>query len=331
MDYRSLGRSGLKVSPLCLGAMMFGGRTEEREAQAIVADAHERGVNVIDTADVYNSGRSEEIVGRAIAARRGDWVLATKLANPMGEGPNRRGLSRGWIMQAVQDSLRRLGTDRIDILYLHKEDLSTPLEETARAIGDLMRSGAIRYFGVSNFRAFRLAALCAICDDLGIDRPVVCQLYYHALNRSAEVELLPACRHFGLGVVAYSPLARGVLTGKYPPGAQAPDESRAAGGDKRILETEFHPANLEAAAQLLAHAEGRGADLAAFAGAWLLANPIVTGLIAGPRTLEQWQGYMKSLDVAIGPTDEAAVDRLVPRGATAIPHYTDPAYPIEGR
>jgi len=331
MDYRSLGRSGLKVSPLCLGAMMFGGRTEEAEAHAIIADAQERGVNFIDTADAYNAGRSEEVVGRAIRDRRDRWVLATKLANQMGEGPNRAGLSRGWIMQAVRDSLRRLGTDRIDILYLHKEDPATPLEETARAIADLMRSGAIRYFGVSNFRAFRLAALCAICDDLGIDRPIVCQLYYHALNRSAEVELLPACRHFGLGVVAYSPLARGVLTGKYPPGAEAPAGSRAAGGDKRILETEFHPANLAAAARLLAHAEGRGVDLSAFAGAWLLANPIVTGLIAGPRTLAQWQAYLKSLDVTIDTEDEAAVDRLVPRGATAIPHYTDPAYPIEGR
>jgi aryl-alcohol dehydrogenase-like predicted oxidoreductase len=330
MTYRRLGRSGLTVSRLVLGAMMFGGRTEEAEARRIIDDAFDTGVNFIDTADVYNEGRSEEIVGRAVRERRHDWIVATKLANPMGDGPHRRGLSRRWIIEEAHQSLRRLGLDHIDILYLHREDLGTPLVETIRAVADLQRSGAIRYFGVSNFRAWRVAATCAICDDLGIDRPVVCQLYYHALNRTAEVELLPACQYFGVGTVAYSPLARGVLTGKYGDGP-APEGSRASSGDKRILETEFHPANLAAAQDLKRHADARQVSLGALAAAWVLANPLVTGFVAGPRTMEQWRSYMDALQVSTTAEDERAVDAVAPAGTTAIPRYTDPAYPIEGR
>jgi aryl-alcohol dehydrogenase-like predicted oxidoreductase len=248
----------------------------------------------------------------------------------MGEGPHRRGLSRRWIMEEAHQSLKRLGTDYVDILYLHKEDRETPLAETVRAMADLQRSGAIRYFGVSNHRSWRVAAICALCDEMGIDRPVVSQLYYHALNRSAEVELLPACGHFGLGAVAYSPLARGVLTGKYSGGA-APEGSRASTGDKRIHETEFHPANFAAAEELKRHADARGVSLGALAAAWILANPLVTGLIAGPRTMEQWRSYLDALDVTITPEDEKAVAAVAPPGTTAIPRYTDPAYPIEGR
>ncbi len=330
MTYRRLGRSGLTVSRLVLGAMMFGGRTEEADARRIIDDAFASGVNFIDTADAYNEGRSEEIVGRAIRDRRYDWVLATKLANPMGEGPHWRGLSRRWIVEGTHQSLKRLGTDYIDILYLHKEDLETPLAETVRAVADLQRAGAIRYFGVSNHRSWRVAAICALCDEIGIDRPVVCQLYYHALNRTAEVELLPACHTFGIGTVAYSPLARGVLTGKYREG-EAPEGSRASTGDRRILETEFHPANLAAAQELQRHADARRVSLGALAGAWVLANPLMTGLVAGPRTMEQWRSYLEALNVTISEEDERAVDAVAPPGTTAIPRYTDPAYPIEGR
>src|ERR1041384_1328241 len=226
MDYRNLGASGLKVSPLCLGTMMFGGATDEATAARIVAKAKHQGVNFIDSADAYNGGKAEEIAGRAIGNQRHDWVLATKLANQMGEGANRGGLSRKWVMQAAEDSLRRLGTDYIDIYYLHKEDHATPLAETVRAIGDLLRQGKIRYFGISNYRAWRLAEICNLCDRMGIDRPIVNQPYYHALYRVMEVEVLPACAHYGLGVVSYSPLARGVLTGKYQPGAEAPKDTQ---------------------------------------------------------------------------------------------------------
>src|SRR5829696_2662496 len=217
MDYRNLGRSGLKVSPICLGTMMFGGPTDEATAERIVGSACEAGVNFIDTADVYNEGRSEEIVGRLIRAERGHWILATKVANPMGPGPNDRGLSRRWIMQAAEASLRRLGTDVIDIYYLHKEDHATPLAETVQALGDLVRQGKIRYFGVSNYRSWRVAEIWRLCDEAGIGRPVASQPHYNALNRMAEAEHLPACAYYGLGVAPYSPLARGVLTGKYTP------------------------------------------------------------------------------------------------------------------
>src|SRR6202165_2250651 len=158
MQYRNLGRSGLKISPICLGTMMFGGPTDEATSARIVAKAREAGINFIDTADAYSGGNSEAVVGRAISNSRHDWVLATKLANPMGEDPNRGGLSRRWVLQAPDESLKRLGTDHIDIYYLHKEDHSTPLEETVRAIGELMRQGKIRYFGGSNYPAWRGAA-----------------------------------------------------------------------------------------------------------------------------------------------------------------------------
>jgi aryl-alcohol dehydrogenase-like predicted oxidoreductase len=327
---RRLGRSGLVVSRLALGAMTFGGRTDEAEANRIVADARERGVNFIDTADAYNKGASEEIVGRAIAANRFDWVLATKLANPMG-GPLERGLSRRWIIEATERSLKRLGVETIDIQYLHKEDPGTPLEETVRAMAALMRAGKIRYFGVSNHRAWRVARICALCDEIGIDRPVICQLYYHALYRVAEVELLPACDALGVGTIAYSPLARGVLTGKYATDAPPPPDSRAGSGDKRIAQTEFHPANLAAAARLNEHCQARGIELSALATAWVLANPMMNALVAGPRTFEQWQKYLAGLEVQIGPEDEAAVSALAPPGTTAVPQYMDPAYPVEGR
>ncbi|MDT8261686.1 aldo/keto reductase, partial [Roseomonas sp. DSM 102946] len=182
MEYRRLGRSGLKVSPLCLGTMMFGGPAEEDVAGRIVARAREAGINFIDTADVYNAGRSEEITGRLIHGERDWWVLATKLANPTGQGPNDRGLSRRHCILAAEASLRRLGVEAIDILYLHKEDHETPLEETVRAMADLVRAGKIRHFGVSNFRSWRLAEICRLCDAAGIDRPVVSQPLYNALN-----------------------------------------------------------------------------------------------------------------------------------------------------
>lgn len=326
-----LGRSGLSVSRLGLGTMMFGGRTSFDEADRILSDASDIGVNFIDTADSYNSGASEEVVGRLLAGKRFDWIVATKLGNAMGNGSHYRGLSRRWIMEETERSLKRLGVEVIDILYLHKEDNDTPLEETIRAIADLVRSGKIRYFGVSNHRAWRVARICALCDEIGLDRPVVCQLYYHALNRTAEMELLPACNALGVGAVAYSPLARGVLTGKYQQGRDAPPDSRVGSGDKRIAETEYHPANLEAAAALKKYCDMAGHNLAAFAGAWVLANPLLHGIVAGPRTLEQWRGYADAFSIQIGRQDERAVEQIIPAGTCAIPHYVDPAYPPEGR
>lgn len=331
MQYRSLGRSGLKVSPICLGTMMFGGATDEPTSARIIGSAREAGINFIDTADVYNDGRSEEVTGRAIAADRDAWVLATKVANPTGSGPNDRGLSRVHVMRAAEASLRRLGTEAIDIYYLHKEDHGTPLEETVRAMGDLVRQGKIRHFGVSNHRAWRVAEICRICDALGIDRPVVSQPYYNALNRMPETEHLPACAHFGLGVVPYSPLARGVLTAKYDPDSAPPADTRAGRQDTRMMQTEWRPESLRIARTLKAHAEARGITAGQFASAWVLNNRLITAVIAGPRTEEQWQDYLGALAYRFTPEDEALVDGLVAVGHPSTPGYNDPAYPIEGR
>ena len=331
MEYRNLGRSGLKVSPICLGTMMFGGQTDEALSARIINKAHESGVNFIDTADMYNEGRSEEVTGRAIAANRTHWVLATKVANPTGLGPNDRGLSRKHIMEAAEASLRRLGTDWIDIYYLHKEDHTTPLAETVRAMGDLVRQGKIRYFGVSNHRAWRVAEICRLCDELGIDRPVVSQPYYNAMNRMPEVEHLPACHHYGLGVVPYSPLARGVLTGKYNPDAPPPETSRAGRQDTRMMQTEWRPESLQIAQEIKRHAEARGITAGQFAVAWVLNNRFVTAIIGGPRTEEQWDDYVGALDYRFTSENEAFVDGLVVTGHPSTPGYNDPAYPIEGR
>jgi aryl-alcohol dehydrogenase (NADP+) len=331
MDYRKLGASGVKVSPLCLGTMMFGNPTDEATSRRIVDKARDAGINFIDTADAYNDGKSEEIVGRSMKGKRGDWVLATKVANAMGKDPNRAGLSRKWLVSACDESLARLGTDYIDVYYLHKEDHATPLAETVRAVGDLVKAGKVRYFGVSNFRSWRVAEICNLCDDLGIDRPVVSQPYYNAMNRMPEVEHLPACGYYGLGVVPYSPLARGVLTGKYDPDAPPPSDTRAGRNDKRIQQTEWRRESLVIAQTLKKHAEKRGITAGQFAVNWVLNNKLITGVVAGPRTEVQWDEYAKGLDYRFTAEDEALVDSLVVAGHPSTPGYNDPQYPLEGR
>jgi aryl-alcohol dehydrogenase-like predicted oxidoreductase len=331
MQYRRLGRFGLKVSPLCLGTMMFGGETDEQVAQKIVRHAFEAGINFIDSADAYNEGRSEEVTGRAIAGERERWVVATKLGNQVGQGPNGGGLSRKWVMTAVEGSLRRLGTDYIDIYYLHKEDHSTPLEETVHALVDLVRAGKIRYFGVSNFRAWRVAELHRLAREAGFDGPLVSQPYYNAMNRMPEVEHLPACAYFGMGVVPYSPLARGVLTAKYDPTSAPPADTRAGREDRRMMQTEWRRESLKLAQEIKRHAEARGISASQFAVAWVLNNALVTGTIAGPRTFEQWEHYLGALEYKFTAEDEALVDRLVAPGHPSTPGYSDPAYPLQGR
>ncbi|QOZ23166.1 aldo/keto reductase [Bradyrhizobium sp. CCBAU 51753] len=331
MQYRQLGRSGLKISPICIGSMMFGGPTDEATSGRIIAKAREAGINFIDSADAYNGGKSEEVVGRAISNQRANWVLATKLANPIGDDPNHGGLSRRWVFQACDASLQRLGTDVIDIYYLHKEDHTTPLDETVRAIGDLIRSGKVRYFGVSNYRAWRVAEICNICDRLGIDRPIASQPYYNAMNRMPEVEHFPACNFYGLGIVPYSPLARGVLTGKYAPDAAPPADTRAGRNDKRMMQTEWRPESLQLAQEIKRHAEARGITAGQFAVSWVLNSSFVSAVIAGPRTEAQWDDYISALDYRFTAEDEALIDRLVVTGHPSTPGFNDPAYPIEGR
>ena len=331
MKTRKLGRSGLLVTPICLGTMMFGARTDEAASKRIVARAREAGINFIDTADVYSKGVSEEITGRAIAEDRERWVLATKAGNAMGGDPHQTGLSRKWLLRAIDESLDRLGTDYVDIYYLHKPDETTPLEETLSAVGDILASGKARYFGISNFRGWQHAEVVRLCDDLGIDRPVASQPYYNAMNRMPEVEVLPACGHYGIGVVPYSPLARGVLTGKYKPGEAAPAGTRAGRQDRRMMESEFRTESLGHAQAIKARAEARGMTAGQFALNWVLANPLIGSVLAGPRTLEQWDEYLGALDHEMLPEDEDFVDGLVVPGHPSTPGYSDPQYPITGR
>jgi aryl-alcohol dehydrogenase-like predicted oxidoreductase len=331
MHYRYLGRSALRVSPLCIGTMMFGGATDEATARRIIDKARHQGVNFIDTADAYNGGKSEEVVGRAIRDHRHHWVLATKFGQPMGGGPNEGGQSRKWIFQDVEASLRKLGTEYIDLLYFHKADVHAPFEEGLRAIEDLMAQGKLRYYGVSNFKGWRIAEICRAADAIGMDRPVASQPLYNMVDRLSEVEQLPAAGHYGLGVVPYSPLARGVLTGKYAKGAPPPEGSRVARGDTRIKQTEWRVESVDIAQAVATYAASKGMSTITFALAWVLRNRFVNAAIAGPRTEEQWDGYLPALDAQLGPEDEAFVDSLVPPGHASTPGYTDPAYPIEGR
>ncbi len=331
MDYRYLGRSALQVSPLCLGAMMFGGATDEATASRIIGKARDQGVNFIDTADGYNGGKSEEAVGQAIRGHRHHWVLATKFGHRLSDAPNHGGQSRKWIFQDVEDSLRKLGTDYIDLLYFHKADVNAPFEEPLRAVQDLMAQGKVRYYGVSNFKGWRIAEICRAADAIGMDRPVASQPLYNMVDRLSEVEQLPAAGHYGVGVVPYSPLARGILSGKYTRGAEPPEGSRAARKDVRILQTEWRAESLDIAQAVAERAADKGVSTVAFASAWVIRNRFVSSAICGPRTEAQWDSYLPALDVMLTAEDEAFIDALVPPGHASTPGYTDPIYPIEGR
>ena len=331
MQYRNLGASNLRVSALCLGTMMFGDQTDAAEAAAIVADARELGVNFVDTADVYVKGESERILGRILKPQRNDWIVATKLGNKMSERPNEGHYSRAWMLREVEQSLGRLDMDHVDILYLHRDMPGMHVEEALRAIDTLIRDGKIRYWGVSNFLGWRIAEVVRVARELGMPAPAVSQPHYNLLNRTPEVEILPACLHYGVGVVPYSPIARGVLTGKYLPG-QAPDQgSRAARGDTRMHQTEFRQESLEIAQKLQAHVQGRGVTLAQFATAWVLAHRAVSSVIAGPKSLAQWQAYAPAVGYEFTQEDEALVASLVPAGHPSTPGFTDPAYPLPPR
>ena len=325
MQYRRLGRSNLRVSTLCLGTMMFSDQTPLDEARNMVASAREHGINFIDTADVYMRGGSEDMLGRLLADQRNDWILATKLGNSMSKQPNQSHYSRHWIMQSINDSLQRLATDHIDILYLHRDYPEENLEEAVRALDDVIRSGKVRAFGLSNFRGWRIAEIMRLCQQANVPQPVVCQPYYNLLNRNPEVEILPACGHYGLGVVPYSPIARGVLTGKYRPGEAPAEGTRAGRGDRRMMQTEFREESLRIAQTLQHHCDGRGIALAHFATAWVLANRHISAVIAGPRTLAQLEDYYPALDVEITSEEESLVDSLVAPGHPSTPGYNDPS------
>lgn len=331
MIYRALGQSGLQVSALTLGSMMFGEQTGDDEALRIIDKAWDQGVNFIDTADVYNGGRSETLVGQAVARRRDDWVVASKVGYGAADRPNASGLSRKHVFNAIDASLSRLGTDYLDIYYLHREDHQVPLEETVRAMGDLLRQGKIRYWGVSNFRGWRIAELCHVAERLGVEKPVVSQPLYNIVNRQAEPEQFTAAAFHGLGIVPFSPLARGVLSGKYAPGSTPEAGSRAGRQDKRILEVEWRQESLTVAQRIQAHVEAKGVGIVEFAIAWVLNNRLVSSAIVGPRTEAQWDTYAGALEVTLTAEDEAFIDSLVTPGHASTPGFNDIAHFVSGR
>ena len=311
---------------------MFGGRTSETASGRIIESAFDNGVNFIDTANNYLGGESERIVGKFIRRRRADWVLATKVGNPIGTGVNDRGLGRKHLISAVDASLMRLKTDYIDILYFHIDDEETPLDESLAVISEMIAAGKLRYWGVSNFRGWRIALAVGIAEAVGAPLPAVCQPYYNAMNRMPEQEVLPACEYFGLGVVPYSPLARGVLTGKYGTSLKAHGKgTRASVGDQRLLETEWRKESLDMAHIIKTYAEARGITAGAFALSWVLNNSLVSSVLTGPRTLSQWREYLDALTYQFTAEDENLINSLVPAGHPSTPGYSDPKYPFSGR
>ncbi|MDA0835702.1 MAG: aldo/keto reductase [Planctomycetota bacterium] len=331
MDYRNLGKAGVKVSRICLGTMMFGGQTSEADSIKIMHTALEQGVNFFDTADIYHAGESEKVVGKAIADRREQVVLATKGRGPMGQGPNDKGASRVHMMRALDASLKRLKTDHIDIYYQHTPDYETPIDETLRALDDMVRSGKVMYIGCSNFRAWRLCEALWTSDKLGLHAFSCVQPLYNIVNRDIEVELLPLCQEKKIGVVSYSPLARGILTGKYKPGQEFPEGSRASRNDPRMKQAELREESFVVAQDLTGYCEKRGVSSSQFALAWCLANPILTSIIVGPRTMEQYNDNRGCLGITVTKEDEAFVDSLVPPGEHSGKGFQDSAYPITGR
>ena len=332
MIYRPLGQSGLQVSALTLGSMMFGEQTGTEDSLRIIDKAWDQGINFIDTADVYNAGRSEEIVGEAVARHRQDWIVASKVGYGPADGlPNRSGLSRKHIFNAIEATLTRMDTDYLDIYYLHREDHTVPLEQTVTAMGELLAQGKIRHWGVSNFRGWRIAEICNLAERLGVAKPVVSQPLYNIVNRQGEPEQFSAAAHHGLGIVPFSPLARGVLSGKYAPGATPDAGSRAGRQDKRILETEWRQESLDIARSIQAYSEAKGVGIVEFAIAWVLNNRLISSAIVGPRTEQQWDTYSGALEVKITAEDEAFIDSLVTPGHASTPGFNDVAHYVSGR
>ncbi|MDT3444652.1 MULTISPECIES: aldo/keto reductase [unclassified Pseudofrankia] len=322
MDYRVLGRTGVRVSPLCLGAMMFGawGNQDHDDSIKIINRALDAGINFIDTADVYSAGESEEIVGKALAGRRDDVVLATKLYMPMGPGPNQRGLSRRWIVAEVENSLRRLGTDWIDLYQVHRPDPSTEIDETLGALTDLVRAGKIRYFGSSTFPAHEVVEAQWVAERRGRERFVTEQPPYSLLVRGIEADLLPVAQKYGLGVLPWSPLAGGFLSGRYTRDGGEVTSTRASRVPNRFdLSVPENRRKVDAAIAFGDLAAEVGITLIELALAFVLRHPAVTSAIIGPRTMDHLESQLTGADITL---DEAALDRIdeiVPPGVTINP------------
>lgn len=312
MEYTFLGRTGLSVSRLCLGTMSFGGDADEPAARAMYALCRDRGINHFDCANVYNGGAAEEILGRLIKGDRNRVVVSTKVYFPTGAGPNDRGASRYHLRSAVEASLRRLGTDRIDLLYLHRFDEYTALDETLRALDDLVRAGKVLHPALSNFAAWQAVKACSLADARGWCRPVALQPMYNLLKRQAEVELLPMAAAEGLAVFPYSPLAGGYLTGKYRAGAPKPaPEARLR--SNQMYRVRYGVAGYQDIAdQFVALAEAEGWHPTTLAIAWVLSHPAVTAPILGARSVEQLAPSLEALERPLDPSLRAKVTALSP-------------------
>ncbi len=328
MDYRPLGRTGVQVSQICLGTMMFGGRTTEDDSIRIIDYAQECGVNFVDTANVYASNESERIVGRALArdGKRQSTILATKFNFPQGDDVNARGLSRRHVIEACDASLERLQTDWIDLYQLHRSNASVPIDETLRALDDLIRAGKIRYIGCSMFPAWKMVESLWVAKELGLNRFVSEQPAYHMLDRTAEREVIPAAQSFGLAVIPWGPLCGGLLTGKYRSDADV-DGARWQGG-KDNFGRQATPLAWQVLDLLHEMAREKDCSVSQLSLAWCGSQPGVTAPIIGPRTLEQITDNLGSVAVELTTEDLERIDALVPPRSAAVRYY-DEAHAVD--
>ncbi|MFL6027746.1 MAG: aldo/keto reductase [Friedmanniella sp.] len=337
MQHRLLGRTGVSVSQLCLGAMMFGawGNSDHDESIRIIHAALDAGVNFIDTADVYAQGESEEIVGKALKGRRDDIILATKFHGAMGEDPNRQGSSRRWIMRAVEDSLRRLGTDWIDLYQVHRPRTDTDIDETLGALTDLVHQGKVRYLGGSTFPASQIVEAQWVARERGLQRFVTEQPAYSILVRRIEDDILPTCQRHGMGVLSYSPLTGGWLSGRWRKDTGQQASSRASRLPERFdLSQPANQRKLDAVEELAQLADETGITLIQLAIAFVLNHPAITSAIIGPRTLEQFDGQLAAAEVVLESGVLDRIDQIVAPGTTVNPvdnSFDNPALAPSGR
>lgn len=310
MEYRRLGNSGLKVSAVGLGGNNFGWWADEQTSIPVIHHAIDLGINFLDTADVYARGQSEEFIGKAIKGKRTNLIIATKFANQMGDDPNERGGSRRYIIQAVDASLKRLQTDYIDLYQMHIPDPTTPMGETLRALDDLIRAGKVRYIGCSNFAAWQMCEAIWISRTNTFSTFISTQPMYNLLSRGIERELVPCCQHYGIGIIPYSPLASGYLTGKYRQGETPPEGTRLSGSDPRFQRV-FNEANWNKLGKLESWAKEHNHTVGELAIAWLLAKPMVSTVIAGARKNEQVDANVAAGDWQLTPEEVAEVEALL--------------------
>jgi aryl-alcohol dehydrogenase-like predicted oxidoreductase len=335
MEYRSLGRTGTKVSVLCLGCMMFGGRTEPENSYAIIDRALEAGINFLDTANVYSRGRSEEVTGEALKrnGKRHQIVLATKVHGRMGDDdPNSSGNGRRHIIEQCEASLKRLQTDYIDLYQIHRPQSDIPIDETLRALDDLIRAGKVRYIGSSTFAAWQVVESLWSAKELGLNRFVCEQPPYNLLDRRIERGLLPMARTYGIGIIPWSPLGGGLLTGKYRRDTPDPEEGRYSDVDDRPwMQRRKTDAVYDVVEALEPLANDKGCSLAQYALAWCAGQPGVTSPIIGPRTMEQLEDNLGALDVTLDDQERATIDEIVPPGSMFAPFYEADFGPHEYR